>query len=123
MPVMEKRRFRRFAVHVPCFVKHAHSRAPQSATRRVIPAETRDISRGGLSLVMNADWKVGTEIECVIQLQVQPAPQKPVEIECRGKIVRVNPQERGGFEVGASIEQFSYLYPQSGGTLGESLGL
>ena len=107
MPAMGKRRFRRFAVNVSCFVKP--SRVPKASTERVIPAQTRNISRGGLSIVANGDWEVGTDIECVILLPIFPLPHKPVRILCRGKIVRVVPKEEGGMEIGATIGHISYL--------------
>ena len=107
MPAIEQRRFRRFAVRVPCLVKR--SRAPEAPMETRVHAETRDISRGGLSFVAKADWQVGTEIECVIHLLVEPLPNKPVQIQCSGKIVRVVPRKQGGMEVAASIEHFSYL--------------
>ncbi len=107
MPAMGKRRFRRFAVNVSCFVKP--SRVPKASTERVIPAQTRNISRGGLSIVANGDWEVGTDIECVILLPIFPLPHKPVRILCRGKIVRVVQKEEGGMEIGATIGHISYL--------------
>jgi len=109
MPVVEKRFFPRFAVNVPCFVKLAQ--ASPTATVFVFPGETRDISRKGLCFVTAAELEVGTEIDCVIHLPVEPLPQKPVQVQCHGTIVRVVALKQGSFEVGVSVEQFSYPQP------------
>jgi hypothetical protein len=109
MPASTERRFRRFSVNVPCYVKPSKTRHGSKAT--VIPAETTDISRGGLCLVANADWKIGTEFECVLHLPVEPSPKKPIEIQCYGRIVRVVHRAQGGIEVGATIDRFSYPSP------------
>jgi hypothetical protein len=110
MPALRQRRFRRFEVNVPCAVRPSYKHAGLKVD--AISAETKDISRGGICFVGNADWKVGTEIECVLQLEVEPFPAKPVEIQCLGKIVRVAEREGGRLEVGASIEHFSYFDPK-----------
>ena len=109
MPATVHRRFRRFSVNVRCLVKPR--RAHKAIKVSVIPAETKDISRGGLCFVASADWKVGTEIECAIELPLQPSPLEPVKIRCRGTIVRIIEREPGRFEVGASIDHFSYPHP------------
>src|SRR5271169_4774085 len=109
MPAIKERRFRRFSVSVPCFVKPSKERL--GSKESVIPAETMDISRGGLCLVADADWTVGTEIECSIHLPVEPFPNKPVEVQCYGRIVRVVHRAQGGIEVGATIDRYSYPNP------------
>jgi PilZ domain-containing protein len=109
MPATIHRRFRRFSVNVPCLVKPR--RVHKAIKVGVIPAETKDISRGGLCFVASADWKVGTEIECAIELPLQPSPHEPVKIRCRGTIVRIIERQPGRFEVGASIDHFSYPHP------------
>ena len=110
MPALQQRRFQRFAVNVPCAVRPLRKYAGIKV--HSISAETKDISRGGICIVANAAWRVGTEIECVLQLALEPLPAKPVEIQCRGKIVRVAERENGGLELGATIEHFSYPDPK-----------
>ena len=70
MPALQQRRFQRFAVNVPCAVRPLHKYAGIKV--QPISAETKDISRGGICFVANAAWKVGTEIECVLQLASIP---------------------------------------------------
>jgi c-di-GMP-binding flagellar brake protein YcgR len=110
MPALPERRFQRFTLNVPCAVRPLRKYAGIKV--QPISAETKDISRGGICIVANAAWKVGTEIECVLQLAVEPLPAKPVEIQRRGKIVRVAERENGGLELGATIEHFSYPDPK-----------
>jgi|SRR5579883_734802 len=109
MAIIEQRRSRRFLVNVPCLVKSSRlkKQAPPSSP---VPAETVDISRSGLSFLCQAEWKVGTEIECEIELPREFTRRGPVKIHCRGKVVRVVP-EGANIRVGARIEHFSYLRP------------
>ncbi len=107
---LQQRRFKRLSLKVPCAVRPLHAHPEMKV--QPIPAETKDISQGGMCFVGNADWEVGTEIECVLQLELAPLPAKTVKIKCRGKIVRVAKRENGGLEVGATIEHFSYAEPE-----------
>lgn len=107
MPVFETRRFRRFAVNVPCLVKPA--RAVAESKESTLSAKTKDISRGGLCFVADSRWEIGSEIECVIELQVGPLSQAPVKLRCWGKVVHVTVNEKNRVEVGATIEHHSFL--------------
>ena len=109
MPDKEKRRSHRFKLDTACLVKPVQ--AHRAAIESVFPAETNNISRDGLCFVTATPWEIGTRIECVIHLPVEPFPQKTVEIQCRGRVVRVVPKKEGGYEVGATIEHYSYLHP------------
>ncbi len=113
MPVMNSSRNRRFSLNVPCWVKPA--RAAGKPKTIGVMAETKDISRGGICFVADAGWKVGSEIECVIQLQMESPPKPPLELRCRGKIVRVVTNDPERIEVGATIEHYSNLAPRKSG--------
>jgi hypothetical protein len=108
MPVATKRRFRRFAVNVPCFVRPSKYAGENEGQ---VPGETKDISRGGLCIVAKGGWTIGTEIECVIQLPFESASNEPIELQCQGRIVRIGPQDGTDerIEVGAAIERFTYV--------------
>lgn len=106
MPVMDTRKYRRFAVQVPCMVRPA--RRTHRSRQSPIAAETKDISKGGICFVVDEGWRVGTIIHCVLKLRLDPFSIEPVEIQCRGRIVRVTGQERGRYEIGATIEHYTY---------------
>jgi PilZ domain-containing protein len=110
MPLLESRRFRRYSIHAPCLVRPSRNR--RSRTIPAVPAETKDISSGGLCFEGNANWDVGTEFQCVIQIPPFRSLPKPIRLQCRGKIVRVVELVPGRIEVGATIERYSYLHPR-----------
>lgn len=107
LPGREQRRFRRFAVTLPCKVK------PRS--RRKVSAEsgldvrTQDISRGGFYFTASAGWEIGATLECTIQLPVEVFGTQAVAIRCRGKVARIIPLDKGGIGVGATIESFRFV--------------
>lgn len=106
MPVVDTRKHRRFSVQVPCTIRPSRKRARLHETP--ISAETKDISKGGMCFVVDEGWKVGTIFHCVLKLRIDPFSIEPVEIQCRGKIVRVIGQEHGRYEIGATIEHYTY---------------
>ena len=106
MPVVDTRKFRRFAVQVPCLIRPSRRRA--RIHESPITAETKDISKGGICFVVDEGWKVGTVFHCVLKLRIDPFSLDPVEIQCRGRIVRVIGQERGRYEIGATIDRYTY---------------
>lgn len=106
MPVVDTRRFRRFAIQVPCVLRPTRKLARIRATP--IEAQTKDISKGGICFVVDEGWKVGTVFQCVLKLRIDPFSLEPLEIQCRGKIVRVTGQEQGRYEIGATIDHYTY---------------
>ncbi|MBI4442680.1 MAG: PilZ domain-containing protein [Acidobacteria bacterium] len=111
MTTREQRRFRRFAVDLPCRVKPRKSRKAAAAESE-LRVNTQDISKGGLFFVAPADWQVGTDIECIIQLPVEAFGSPGVTIKCRGRIARTISLEGGGIGVGATIERFQFVRPK-----------
>lgn len=103
----EQRKSHRYLVNFPCSVKR--SRAPKEPAETAIPAETKDVSTGGIYFEASADWKIGTEIECFLHLPVKAFGGRPVGIRCRGKIARVERPRPGTVGVGATIEHFEFL--------------
>ena len=103
----EQRRFRRYAVQFPCVIspKERSKKAAKSGIR----VETKDVSKGGLYFVASADWKVGTVIECVIELPLQVFGGQRTAIRCRGKIARLVPETEGRIGVGATIDTFQFV--------------
>ena len=108
---IDQRRFHRYAVNFPCTVRPAKKRKSHKApVETAIEAETKDVSTGGLYFEASADWKVGTEIECLLYLPVKAFGGQPVAIRCRGKITRVTQKAPGSIGVGAIIEQFEFQH-------------
>ena len=103
----EQRKSHRYLVSFPCAVKR--SRSPKEPAEAAIPAETKDVSTGGIYFEASADWKLGTEIECILQLPVKAFGGRPVGIRCRGKIARVDRPGSDTVGVGATIEHFEFL--------------
>ncbi|MBI2818099.1 MAG: PilZ domain-containing protein [Acidobacteria bacterium] len=105
----DQRRFRRYAVSFPCLVRPGTRKATLESE---IEAETRDVSSGGLFFVGSADWELGTEIACELNLPVKACPGSPVGIQCRGQVVRVVPQEDGRLGVGIIIRHYKFFHLQ-----------
>ncbi len=108
---IDQRRFHRYRVSFPCTVRPVRKRKgskPPVETAPAIEAETKDVSTGGLYFEASADWKVGTEIECLLHLPARVFGKQPVAIRCRGKITRVSKKDPGSIGVGAMIEQFKF---------------
>ncbi len=110
---IDHRRFHRYGVNFPCTVRTVHKRKGSKSpveTATAIEAETKDVSTGGLYFEASADWKVGTEIECMLRLPVKAFGGQPVAIRCRGKIARVTKKDSGSIGVGATIKQFAFQH-------------
>ena len=115
---IDQRRFHRYGVNFPCTVRPVHKRKGSKSpveTAPVIEAETKDVSTGGLYFEASADWKVGTEIECMLRLPVKAFGGQPVAIRCRGKISRVTKKDSGSIGVGATIEHFEFQHLEKKG--------
>jgi hypothetical protein len=94
----------------PCAVSLGGRR--KKAAESPTSVETKNISKGGLYFVTSADWKVGTPIECIIELPLQMFGARNVAIRCRGKIVRLGTETEGGTGVGATIDTFQFVQPK-----------
>ena len=106
--ILERRRFRRYAVSFPCMVKPL--RRGKSQSRFELETETRDMSRGGFFFVAPAERKLPSRIECLVRLPIKTPGGQAVAIRCRGKVVRMIAQESGSIGVAASIEQFEFMH-------------
>ncbi len=103
----EQRKSHRYLVSFPCSVRR--SRGLKEPVEAAIPAETKDVSTGGIYFEASADWKLGTKIECMLHLPVKAFGGRPVGIRCRGKIVRADSLKSDTVGVGATIEHFEFL--------------
>ncbi|MBI3894504.1 MAG: PilZ domain-containing protein [Acidobacteria bacterium] len=103
----EKRRFPRYPVLLPCLVKTVRGRKPLEGSG--IRTITRNASRGGLCFVGAGEWKVGADLECVVELPTGIFGDRPKGILSQGKTVWTKPGEREGIAVGASIDRFEFV--------------
>ncbi|MBI3894397.1 MAG: PilZ domain-containing protein [Acidobacteria bacterium] len=103
----EQRRFRRYAVQFRCVVRPREGRRRPAHSEMGV--ETKDVSRGGLYFVAGTDWKIGTGIECLMELPPQIFGGRPVAIRCSGKIARLVPEPDGRIGVGATIDSFQFV--------------
>ncbi len=94
-------------VRFPCSVRH--TRGSKKPVETAISVETKNVSTGGIYFEASADWKIGTEIECLLHLPVKAFGGRPVGIRCRGKIARVEHPRPETVGVGATIEHFEFL--------------
>ncbi len=106
---IDQRNFHRYGVNFPCTVRRVRKRkAPKAHVEPAVQTATKDVSTGGLYFETSADWKVGTDIECMLHLPTKVFRRHPVAIRCRGKIARVTQKAPGSIGVGATIEQFEF---------------
>ena len=111
MQQIDQRRFHRYGVNFPCTVRSAKKlKSHKAPVETAIEAETKDVSIGGLYFEASADWKVGTEIECLLYLPVKALGGQPVAIRCRGEIARVTQKAPGSIGVGATIKRFEFQH-------------
>ena len=103
----DQRRSRRYGVQFPCVVspKEGRKKSPKPS----IEVKTKDVSKGGLYFVASVDWKVGTAVECVIELPLEVFGGQRRAIRCRGKIARLVPETDGRIGVGVTIDTFQFI--------------
>jgi hypothetical protein len=99
----ERRRARRFALHLPVRVVKLRQKAVD------IHSETRDVSSvGAFFSVAGQDLPAGAPIEFFVTLE--SAPNQAVELRCRGRVVRVEEADgEPSVGVGASIDRYQFI--------------
>ena len=103
--VSERRRAKRFALRLPVRVVKFRQKAVE------ILSETVDVSSvGAYFLAPSQQLRAGYPIEFFVTLE--QTPQKPVELRCRGRVVRIEASnEEGVVGVGASIDRYQFVRP------------
>ena len=101
----ERRRARRFALHLPVRVVKLRQKAVE------ILSETRDVSSvGAFFNLANQDLPAGAPIEFFVTLE--SAPDQSVELRCRGRVVRVEAADgESSVGIGASIDRYQFIRP------------
>lgn len=102
----ERRRSARLPLRLPLRVVKLRKEAVD------IAAQTRDLSSAGAYFVVSeTNLRAGSPIEFYVTLD--EGPDKPVELRCRGRLVRVEPLDgEEGLGVGASIDRYQFVRPR-----------
>jgi hypothetical protein len=100
-PAREQRSTRRFALRLPLTVKF-----PQGDQRE---AQTRDVSARGISFYVDTPLDEGTPIEFTLTLPPEITLTESIRVHCKGKVVRVEPQNPGRIGIAAIIERYEFL--------------
>src|SRR5579885_3063359 len=86
MEAVDRRRFRRFMLNLPVYVRRVQSR--ERSRQAPFRTHTKDISRGGIYFEVPGDCGVGSHLELLVQVPFPPFGNRPTVIRCRGKVVR-----------------------------------
>jgi len=101
----EKRAIRRFALQLPVVVNVA------SEAGGVLPAmaETRDVSSHGICFYSRAAVEHGAAIQFTVTLPTEVTMTEPINVQCRGTVVRVEKKDDGKFAIAVAIENYDFV--------------
>jgi hypothetical protein len=99
----EQRRSQRFQLALPLTVV----RGSRGEINRV--GKTRNLSSTGVYFVVGAPVELGSLLEFIVTLPDEISLTGPVRLLCRGKVTRVEQQERAEVGVAATIERYEFL--------------
>jgi hypothetical protein len=100
----EKRAIRRFALQLPVMVTAA------SGEQIKATAETKDVSSQGVCFYCEEEMPIQSEIEFMLTLPTQVTMTDPINVRCRGKVVRVeNKAPEGKFAIAAAIDSYEFV--------------
>ena len=101
-PQREQRSTRRFSLRLPVTVKFSDASAEKTA-------HTRDVSARGICFYLDSSVTEGSEIEFTLTLPPEITLTESIRVHCKGKVVRVEPQEPGRVGIAAVIERYEFL--------------
>ncbi len=102
-PQREQRSTRRFSLRLPVTVKFGDGGSEKTA-------QTRDVSARGICFYLDSSVSEGSEIEFTLTLPPEITLTESIRVHCKGKVVRVEPQEAGGkVGIAAVIERYEFL--------------
>lgn len=102
----ERRRVPRFPVRQSLTVKWPDPGLPSwggDPEFRVQPATCRDISSSGIYVWVQRAPSLGTEVEVLLQAPPELIPEKQVDMDCRGRVVRIESDLHFG-RIGLAID-------------------
>lgn len=99
----ERRIHRRFDMTLPIRIR-VKTAVPILATA------TKDISARGLYFSFPGEIQLGTELECEVTLPPELCQGNTIQVNCRGRIVRVERREgESSIGVAATIEDYEFV--------------
>jgi hypothetical protein len=98
----EKRAVRRFALSLPVTLTEA------SGEPVVKAAESRDVSSHGICFYTDKSIDKQSVIEFMVTLPTEVTMTEPINVRCRGTVVRVEGHEQG-FAIAAAIDSYEFV--------------
>jgi hypothetical protein len=98
--VIERRKARRFSMSLPIRTTHAQLGN--------ISCSTRDVSSSGLYFHAQSEgWTEDSSVEFVLQLPSDVTLGEPVDVQCQGRIVRID-DKQGTVGIAVQIERHNF---------------
>jgi hypothetical protein len=101
----ERRAIRRFNLQLPVIVNVLTESGDVVQT----VAETRDVSSHGICFYSGVAMELRTPIEFAVTLPVEVTMTEPINVRCRGTVVRVETIGDGKFAIAAAIENYEFV--------------
>jgi hypothetical protein len=101
----DKRAIRRFALELPVTVEAVS----ESGEVLQAAAASRDVSSHGICFYCDEAPPIGSAIRFTVTLPAEVTMTEAISVQCRGKVVRVEEKEGGGFAVAAAIESYDFV--------------
>lgn len=99
----EKRAIRRFALQLPVTVTGA------SGEEVAASAQTKDVSSHGICFICDSAMDTNSEIDFTVTLPAEVTMTEPISVRCHGKVIRVEGDSDGTFQVAAAIEDYEFV--------------
>ena len=99
----EKRAIRRFALQLPVTVTVASGEEVKAEAR------SRDVSSHGICFFCDSSMERDSEIEFTVTLPTEVTMTEPISVRCHGKVVRVDGDSKGTFQVAAAIDTYEFV--------------
>jgi hypothetical protein len=99
----EKRAIRRFALQLPVTVTAA------SGEEVAASAKTKDVSSHGICFYCDSAMEANSEIDFTVTLPSEVTMTEPISVRCHGKVIRVDGNSTGSFQVAAAIETYEFV--------------
>ncbi len=98
-PEAEKRAIRRFKIELPLNLN--------SPVQNV--ASVRDISSRGICFRTATQLEAGSELEFTLALPEEITLTEAIQVQCRGRVVRVEHEPGGMLSIAAQIDNYEFL--------------
>ncbi len=99
----EKRRARRFDLHLPVTLLAVGEKKARETVR------TRDISSSGMFLELDANAVPGTRVELMVDLPQEITQAGTVRLSCTGRVVRVDKATQTRTGLAVKIERYQFM--------------